>query len=606
MEDLFPMKGKFTLKQINKSTGESTVLLEEHNLAAAGFSTAVVNVLTGNGSTNLDDYKFRYFQLGSETYDLSTFDISADIPSAEVKPFMWTLKNPLETIEYGQDSVLPIVNKPVYGLGSIHPVTKNKVFDNFVDPPHTTTISDDFTNNFKGLADGQKLAQGYTDSAQLSSIWYSSCAKDWLKTHQYMRQPLFVLPSEFSSKVLQWTPRVYSVAPSPNFTGSVYDVSYNTNVSVEGIVAWVQTNPEYVFYDGTRKDPWNVLKANQTASIYGATEYCASSDISNSGCTPITGALHIYNNTASAGTGFSEAAENKVTFQYRYNLDNSSISGALPPLSSLNPAWYPPAILSGTTKTGYDSCFELVGDCSSNWKSLYGATTTGGTLSANVYCVDGAIYSPADVTGAFPYSTHTGPGADCYDTSNSGFGPSGNFYRVSVSLMDVPTEITKFDNGVLTKAPVAIRYYPMLSSLSSIIDGDIAGTLSGHNITPRERAYLANFQFEYGPSATAYQNIQGERPRYVTSAQDFVRIPHGYTTNLNPTTTNVRLLLDEYLANGQTIKEVGLFMKNPGGNPGTDNPYLCGYKTLTTPINKNAEFSYIIDWELSVVDIGNI
>lgn len=599
------MKGKFTLKKIDKSTGKETIVLEDNNLAAAGFRTAVVNVLTGNGSTNLDDYKFRYFQLGSKNYDLSTFDISADIPSVSLKPFVWTLKNPLGIVEYGSDSLLPVVSRPVYGLGSINPVTRNRVFDNFIDPPVTTKVSDDYTNNFTGLKDGQKLAQGYLDSAQLSSIWYSSCANDWLKTHQYMRQPLWVSsaasPNTFyydADGLVKTVPPI----PSPGFTSAIYRVMYNEDVSVANMVAWIQNNTEYTYADGSRKDPWNILKSDQTASIYCSTEYYASSNIGTSASTPITGALHIFNNTASAGTGFGAAGENKVTFQYRYNLNTSSVGD----LSNINPAWYPPEILSGSTKTGYDSCFDLVGDCSSNWKSLYGNSTTGGILSANVYCSGGAIYSPADVSGAFPYSTRTGPGADCYDASNSGFGPSGNFYRVSVSLTDVPEKITKFDNGVLIKAPVDIRYYPMLSSLSSIIDGNIAGTLSGHNVSPREQAYLSNFQFEYDASTSPYQYIHGERPSYVTSAQDFIRIPVGYTTNLNQTTTNVRLLLDEYLANGQTIKEVGLFMKNPGGNSGTDNPYLCGYKILTTPIQKNKEFSYIIDWELSVVDIDNI
>jgi len=56
------------------------------------------------------------------------------------------------------------------------------------------------------------------------------------------------------------------------------------------------------------------------------------------------------------------------------------------------------------------------------------------------------------------------------------------------------------------------------------------------------------------------------------------------------------------LANGQTINEVSIFLKNPGGNPGKDEPYLAAYKALEYPLNKSDQFSYIIDWEFSFVD----
>ena len=63
--------------------------------------------------------------------------------------------------------------------------------------------------------------------------------------------------------------------------------------------------------------------------------------------------------------------------------------------------------------------------------------------------------------------------------------------------------------------------------------------------------------------------------------------------------------MDEELANGNSIQEVGLFIKNPQGGLVTDQPYLAAYKALEQPINKENDFSYIIDWELSVIDIDS-
>ena len=60
--------------------------------------------------------------------------------------------------------------------------------------------------------------------------------------------------------------------------------------------------------------------------------------------------------------------------------------------------------------------------------------------------------------------------------------------------------------------------------------------------------------------------------------------------------------MDNSLANSQTIKEVGIFLKNPGGYGGQDVPYLAAYKWLPCPIEKNSEFSYLIDWEFSMAD----
>jgi len=241
-------------------------------------------------------------------------------------------------------------------------------------------------------------------------------------------------------------------------------------------------------------------------------------------------------------------------------------------------------------------------------------------VSANVENKFGPIHTYADVTGcgAGAYRCFTGPGGAYMDTSAVGFGPLGNFYRCSVSWNNVEDELLDYDNGAVSGVVIQAMLFPSLSSLSAI-NPALEPSAGGHvgvavssgdrwdvaGQDTRPSTYLSHFQFEYNPSAMPHQYIHGERPYYVTNKQDFVVIPKSYTTRLVDNTVNVRLYLDEELANGNTLREIGLFIKNPNGGLIEDNPYLAAYKALAEPINKENDFSYVIDWELSVVDVDS-
>lgn len=576
------MKGKFKLKQINKRTGESKVILEENNQVAAGFAAAMVNVLTGTGSSDVDDYKFRYFQLGEDNYNLSSFGVSADVPEERLKYNVWTMKSPMDLDSYGKDSFFPVVDRKIYGVGSIVPSNRGRLFDNFIDPPDDTLISSEYTNNFETFKDGDAHSSTSRDAVSYpATTWIAGCANAWeAKNENHFRWPLWVSAADSSLS-------------GPKASEPLYVVQYNGSANVNNINSCVRMNTGYRFADGAQRNAWNYMKRDQTQSVYYSTEYYASS-LSTSSSTPIGGALQIFNRTAQAGV-LTQAGQNRVSFAYRYDLTKSS--------TDADAKWYPPEIIDASS--GYQECQEIV-DCVDTWESFYGVGVSGGHVSANIECSAGEMYAYSDVTASPPYSTRSGPGSDCYNQPNSGFGPSGNFYRISISLMDVPDEVINVDNGLLVNSVLQPMNYPLLSSLSEVTGGVPVGTDGDHNVTPREKAYISNFQFEYYKKATPAQYIHGERPSYVRASQKFVQIPQSYTTNLNDNTTNVRLLLDDYLANGKTIKEVGLFFKNPSGYVGVDSPFMSGYKILDPPLEKNEEFSYIIDWEISVVDTDNI
>jgi len=595
------MRGNFKLKRINKKTGESEVILEEKNQVAAGFATAITNVLTSTGSNNKDDYLFRYFQLGDNNYNLSSYGVSADVPEERLKGKVWTMKSPLDISGYGRDSILPVVKREVYFLGSLESYYKTKVMDNFVDPPDDTLQIGEYTNKFNSGIDPEP--RGSLGKLLLSkTTWVNGCANAWENKIEHK---------------FHWPLWVSSAGPSilgPDLATPTTHVQYNGSAGVQNMTSCNRIDWGYTSSKIGVPYPPRKIKKNQTFSEYHTANYHGS-DSGQFESTPIAGALQFFNRTTQVMAS-TIAAQNRVSFMYRYNLEYSS--------SDAGAEWYPPYIMPWETYAGFDKCKEDTseGGCLEKWDAAYSTSAVGGgVVSGNVECSAGEMYDYAiDVLGvppgdrAKPYSTMNGPGADCSGQPNSGFGPKGNFYRVSVSWNDVPDEVLNFDNGIVEGAVWQVMSYSLLSSIDTTVgsgpdywgnDYEFEGS-TDHNITPREVAYVSNSQQEYNKQATPYQYIHGERPYYLTTPQYFVQIPEAYSTSLNGNTINVRLLLDEYLANGKTIKEVALFLKNPSGQGGEDAPYMSGYKVLDPPLQKNIEFSYIIDWELSVIDTDSI
>ena len=87
---------------------------------------------------------------------------------------------------------------------------------------------------------------------------------------------------------------------------------------------------------------------------------------------------------------------------------------------------------------------------------------------------------------------------------------------------------------------------------------------------------------------------------YFVSSGLFAKLDRqAYTSFDNSDVIKHRITLDEDTANGQSIRELGLFMKNPDGAKGKDRVILAAYRSLEKPIVKNAEFSVAIDWTFS-------
>ena len=91
-------------------------------------------------------------------------------------------------------------------------------------------------------------------------------------------------------------------------------------------------------------------------------------------------------------------------------------------------------------------------------------------------------------------------------------------------------------------------------------------------------------------------NFSDSTPGLTTISMPFAKMMPDNITKITPNGAHHRIEIDLAMANGQTISEVGLFAKNPEGQP-NDSPLMMAYKTFT-PLTKESDFSFVFDWTI--------
>lgn len=77
----------------------------------------------------------------------------------------------------------------------------------------------------------------------------------------------------------------------------------------------------------------------------------------------------------------------------------------------------------------------------------------------------------------------------------------------------------------------------------------------------------------------------------------FGLIPFKNVTRINSTSVRYTIVLDEETANNLTLREIGLFMKNPRGDIPSAS-ILCAYRKFS-PIAKTSDFALAFKWTIS-------
>jgi len=83
----------------------------------------------------------------------------------------------------------------------------------------------------------------------------------------------------------------------------------------------------------------------------------------------------------------------------------------------------------------------------------------------------------------------------------------------------------------------------------------------------------------------------------LAASSTLVRIPFSNIQKVTDSSVRFNLVIDSYSLLDKEINEVGLFMRNPRGNPQT-NPMLVAYRPFTS-LTKTSTFTLILKWTIS-------
>lgn len=486
------MKGHVRITEICNLTGASKVLVDEPNILPTGLSYTIASVLSNNGSTNIEDYRFHYIQIGTDSWDLSTFNVSGDVPEEEVVKNFYNLKEAFTTAQYGDDSLLSVEDHQKIIVGS-QPPMDGDLIDDFVKNPGERKNLLMFTNDFESDA----LPQDSVDD--LPNSWAPGCVSSWSE-----------LPQNFNIYPLDVC--VVTSVTGPGLTSSVHSVSAtNRKVAAERPdFACIGPNLEYMLTDGTVLTSVLTASANQTVSFYIA-----------------------------SGLG--------NTFGMKLHDSSLQDRGTLASATGPYGVW--------------------------QWSD----PTTAPILQGSSL----GVIASAD---SFRFEVSGNP-------DGSGFGPNRDFFRVEISWNDFPEEFYG-DKLEIQLFPIA----PPAAAEGFTVQTEFLTDATNY------LSYIADVQVEYDISASPYHRVHGEFSKYYYTTDTFAVLPRENVTKYGTDYVSIRIVLDTETGNDESIKELGLFVKNPDGGPSEDKAILVAYKSLDDPINKRKEFSYIVDWDITLTE----
>lgn len=151
----------------------------------------------------------------------------------------------------------------------------------------------------------------------------------------------------------------------------------------------------------------------------------------------------------------------------------------------------------------------------------------------------------------------------------------------------------------------SIKYFQLgIGSLSGFLPSKTLDTNFYQLASPLAATDYGNTSL-YGPVTLSQLvapngNFTSFTEFYRTEAA-FIPLARGVKTDVNNSIVSVRITIDENMANGLSLTELGMFLRNPLGSPNFDEPLLMAYKTFPS-ISKTSDFSLIVDWKITVVD----
>jgi len=179
--------------------------------------------------------------------------------------------------------------------------------------------------------------------------------------------------------------------------------------------------------------------------------------------------------------------------------------------------------------------------------------------------------------------------------------------EITKEFKDGKKEVVFDDHNIIVSGMGAgLNMLFSLAGSQSIVDFQLdrfqvglSGTSSLEVSTTYELSSPLSSTAEYGGTAArlvVVSSTQLANGADVTN-QVFALIPFSHVTRVDETTVRYTIVLDENAANGNTLNEIGLFMKNPQGRA-SDASILVAYRSFSD-ITKSTDFALVFRWSIT-------
>ena len=182
-------------------------------------------------------------------------------------------------------------------------------------------------------------------------------------------------------------------------------------------------------------------------------------------------------------------------------------------------------------------------------------------------------------------------------------------------------ELVAYDDNVLSinlsKSIVNLFTNNVGDDYSNLLTGYFQVGKGSHSLPPDSaQKYVYSLEdpldeLDYGASTTlvidTHDQVFSSKGNFLpgggtaTFKGTFAELGDDFSSRFDDTSVHYSLTIGEQTANGQTIKEFGLFSRNPN-NHKADRSSMIAYKFLDEAIEKNDLFSIVIDWQIKFVD----
>lgn len=600
------IKGKVEIFKIHD--GEKTKVYEDNNVVTTGMGYALCNLFTEQEDQEVENFQIGYFQLGTGQIPVSTM---------QTPRVFYTLSAGFGTSDYGSNLDTEI--KDLSLLGSILPSNPN--FG--IDLEYQYTNIDASYNQLMALRPNRFL---YTRDVAFNNNVTTSTFND-------LPASIFNF-SCYRESPLQDSRFMGGLLSSISSTGLrlFFDSTGISLFSFSGIFGnstTITKNTPLSFYSTTFGIQNNTSIAIGTNTIYLTQQYTT-----NQGVRTLLKELTYINqyDTISPIIGGFYDALTVSTISGSYNVQNGFQGQEV---ESLIP-------------TGKHCTLIKANRVSDNTKFWYLVGCSGATVG---YCenfknVRNYLTSVTNVSDFYPLEIVTNPTSNLtrlvlikkdlndnltsinlpVDTNPNEVVPSyavtaipeslqyNNLHPAYITTISL-TQERKGGNGVYAIALdsnhrlTAWGFDPNNSIITQIppeLQGNCAAVkLSGnkaHAISLDGTIYSWGTGVAYPMTNTAIINPETTEPVLDTSAYGFAELAESRKLQLQNNSNKYRIFLDKGMAAGKTIKEIGLFIKNPNVDYNIDKPILAAYKALNFNLIKTSEFELMIDWSISITD----